>query len=75
MKMIVHEHEGVQREAEPVHGLGQQLAEMPPVTVIEIDGAAFIAPGSDMIPRAGPFDANGASHAAICKNKAVCASN
>jgi hypothetical protein len=50
MKMIVHEHEGVQREPEPVHRLGQQLAKVLPVSVVEIDGAAFVAAGSDACP-------------------------
>jgi hypothetical protein len=69
--MIVHKHEGVQHEAEPVHGLGQQLAEVPPITVNEVDGAAFVAASSDVIPRAGTFNASGASHAPMNADNAT----
>ena len=55
--VIGHEHIGVQVQPESSDGFAEQFAKVLSIRVIEIDGFAFIAPGGEVIPGAGPFDA------------------
>jgi len=57
MKMIVHEHVGMDSRAEAFGLLGEQFQEMEPVGVVLEDVSAFVAAGGDVITSAGPFDA------------------
>jgi hypothetical protein len=53
----------MQPQAEGPHGFGQEVAEVPPVAIIQKEVFSFIAPAGNVIPPARALNAKRARHA------------
>ena len=62
MKMIFHEHIGMQTPAEAFDGFAEQLAEMLVIALVAANRLPLVAAGGEVVPTAGLFDSQRARH-------------
>src|SRR5579859_4426197 len=62
MKVVLHQHVGMDAEAKTLGGLAEQLQEVRTVRIVAVDGLAFIATSRDVVAASRPFDAQCACH-------------
>ena len=70
MKVIVHEHIGVDLRAITLDHFSQQFQEVEPIGIVPIEGLALVASGGDMIAAVGSLDTQWACHGQVSRHPA-----